>query len=993
MAERLRGWGLWAIWLDAPVVGLFAVASFTLRWLTHAHLNASINPDEYWYALFAQEYTAALRGEPSLARNLDSDSYHPLVPWLLGLAALLAPREADFVDLGRALQASFNGLVAPATYLLARSCALPRPTSFAAALLAMAVPVLWAEAGSLVPDNQAALLATLFLATLALGLRRRSLPLAVSAGLLLAAAVPTKEHLGLLLPAAAAWGAAGALALRQAEAAALWRWAAWAVGAACAGLLLSVLGWLPQLGFLDSALGGSGQTVGAAGYRPSLQGGDGMAGRMFWLIMAAGVHGQLSWSALSSALSPVGLPTLALASLGLATLADRSVLGVARASLAASLWRAGTAGLCALTLALLVAVAYRTWGAGGALLLLGTGALGLMTLVRPGRPNVLLSSLAAFALMGLLLHAVAGNVGAWFWAEARFLFPLHVGLVTLGAYGLQEVALGGHDALGRFKVGRPWWLPGAATAVVGCLLALLLTPLVERIGLALSGVSLAQDYSYASRDPRVAGPLRRASPWLRSTITGSHALLTSAPVQVNVIMGRGRQGLERTIGFPNLGVARDRYFRDEALRALRVDWLVLFPETSQAWAETYLWLRSRPYLRLDYEQPGPAGATELVVFRHLQRDQPPLDLSAEELARAARESIQRLSDAPLDSLLLRAAAGGSGFGVAWQDYRREGVPKIFFMPLDLGGRPTKGDVLAVDADAGAEDVSVAWDGSVFGLAWSERREARTELSFRRLSPSGEAVGPAVPLTAGFSTGVNVSSPALLWTGQAYALAYDRHESGGNFEVYFQGLDPSGHPTGPPRQVSQTTGASRTPGLAFDGAGFGLSWHETDGSGSAAYLQRLSGDGARLGGPIRLGRAAAERRNLAIAWAGDRYVVAWQAGQDQGSAVLFVAVPPSAAGQVSPRVVDPNAAPARGLAVASTGDQVSLAWHEGRPPRGLRLARLSPRGDLLVGPARADPDSSPGGAWPTLAWGGQRLLLAWSDQRWGWTEAVARVLQD
>lgn len=101
--------------------------------------------------------------------------------------------------------------------------------------------------------------------------------------------------------------------------------------------------------------------------------------------------------------------------------------------------------------------------------------------------------------------------------------------------------------------------------------------------------------------------------------------------------------------------------------------------------------------------------------------------------------------------------------------------------LDLTGEPIGNANQMNGASGDAIGGPSVWTGDRFGSIWSDRRDGNYEIYFNTFSPSGTKLGPDVRLTetSGFSI-----NPTLAWNGSSF-LAVWQDNSAGNFEVVGQ----------------------------------------------------------------------------------------------------------------------------------------------------------------------------------------------------------------
>lgn len=127
------------------------------------------------------------------------------------------------------------------------------------------------------------------------------------------------------------------------------------------------------------------------------------------------------------------------------------------------------------------------------------------------------------------------------------------------------------------------------------------------------------------------------------------------------------------------------------------------------------------------------------------------------------------------------AWNGSIFGLTWAD-NRSGQWEIYFQRLTAGGSPVGGNLAVTDVSVYANDPSIAWDASLFTLAWSDSRSGTSELFLVQITDAGMMLGTEMALT-----GHGASRPILAWTGSTHGIVYFDDESGAS-QIYFDIID-------------------------------------------------------------------------------------------------------------------------------------------------------------------------------------------------------------
>src|SRR5947209_12114738 len=153
------------------VLALTAVALLSRVYTTNS-LAGEPTPDEYLYAVNARDLARDWSGgQPMALEDLGLEGRSIVVE----SAALSLIMPWDPLTVGRTMQAFFNALCVPMTFVLGRQIGLARSAAFVGALLLMAVPEFQEDAGRFWTDSQATFLCLVYLSSLVAFIRRPAL--------------------------------------------------------------------------------------------------------------------------------------------------------------------------------------------------------------------------------------------------------------------------------------------------------------------------------------------------------------------------------------------------------------------------------------------------------------------------------------------------------------------------------------------------------------------------------------------------------------------------------------------------------------------------------------------------------------------------------------------------------------------------------------------------------------------------------------------------
>ena len=294
------------------------------------------------------------------------------------------------------------------------------------------------------------------------------------------------------------------------------------------------------------------------------------------------------------------------------------------------------------------------------------------------------------------------------------------------------------------------------------------------------------------------------------------------------------------------------------------------------------------------------------------------------------------------------AFDGTNYLAAWSDGRRGAwyVNDIYAGRVNGAGDILDQGGFAVSAPRnGQSRPAVAFGGANYLLAWTNCWPSGEDqfcvLYAARVTPDGDVLDPAgIPIHTTYpyySTG-----PAIVFDGTNYLVVW------ANGGIWATRVSQGGHVLDPGGIRISTGGIS--PAVAFDGTRFLVAWQDYR-SGYEfpdVYATRVRTDGTVVdSGGIAVAAADGAQKAPRIAFDGTNYLVAWQGGSFEPTAVCAARVTPQGA------VLDPT-----GIQIASAGREATPAvafsapdylvvWEDGRSSNSdVYAARVSPAGQVL-----------------------------------------------
>ncbi len=317
------------------------------------------------------------------------------------------------------------------------------------------------------------------------------------------------------------------------------------------------------------------------------------------------------------------------------------------------------------------------------------------------------------------------------------------------------------------------------------------------------------------------------------------------------------------------------------------------------------------------------------------------------------------------------AFGTAEFGLAWGD-DRSGTEQIHFARVATDGSAVGSDLAITTANGDSKGPAIAWSGTHFGIVWEDERDGNREIYFAAMSPDGTVATAATRVTDNNNSS---DAPSLAWNGSAYGVSWTDNREG-NDEIYFALLDTVGTVLAGPTAATNNAAKSDQSVLTWTGAEFGLSWTDDRDGDDEIFFARLNAAGVKQGGNTIVTATTTKAEQSSIAWTGTEFVLAWE-DERNGNGEIYAARIDDLGVVVNETRITTAVGNSRDAIVLSLGSQLGLAWSrgEGDDVYYIGLAQdLSPIApEIRTTTAASASDLS-------AAVGGDAMLLGWSDGR-------------
>ncbi len=231
---------------------------------------------------------------------------------------------------------------------------------------------------------------------------------------------------------------------------------------------------------------------------------------------------------------------------------------------------------------------------------------------------------------------------------------------------------------------------------------------------------------------------------------------------------------------------------------------------------------------------------------------------------------------------------GTHFGLAWEDERSgAGKEDVYFQKLDASGNKVGPEVQVTTDGARQMAPILKWNGTGFGVVWTDTRFTQREIYFRRLDANGAPVGAEVRVT---NDGADSAWPDLAWNGTDWATVWHDLRDG-NSEIYLAKISAAGVKTGNDLRITNSAGVSSYPSIDWNGFQYGVSWQDDRGSTkSAIWFAGLNAQGMKNGNDLKVSSGSGDSSFTTALWNGTTYAFAWRDDRDtpNGNTELYFA---------------------------------------------------------------------------------------------------------
>ena len=222
---------------------------------------------------------------------------------------------------------------------------------------------------------------------------------------------------------------------------------------------------------------------------------------------------------------------------------------------------------------------------------------------------------------------------------------------------------------------------------------------------------------------------------------------------------------------------------------------------------------------------------------------------------------------------------GKEYGLVWAQYVV--TPEIFFTRLAPDATVLMNPV-QISNGQNPQDPKISWNGTHYGVVWQGFSSTQT-IYFRRVAPLDVKNGTILELTP---AGAGSFNPAIAAGGTDWGVAFADYRNGFDSEIYFIRVNAAGSKVGTDTRVTNATGASAAPSIAWSGSEWAVTCEDYRSGDSEQWFGRVTAAGAKIGTDFRVTNATGTSQYGSLVWAGGKYALAYSDDRSAGEQEIY-----------------------------------------------------------------------------------------------------------
>jgi hypothetical protein len=270
------------------------------------------------------------------------------------------------------------------------------------------------------------------------------------------------------------------------------------------------------------------------------------------------------------------------------------------------------------------------------------------------------------------------------------------------------------------------------------------------------------------------------------------------------------------------------------------------------------------------------------------------------------------------------AVSGSVVHVVWDDYR-DGNYEIYYKRSIDSGVNWGADTRLTNNTAGSENPSIAVSGSIVHTVWTDDRNGRYEIYYKRSTDGGVTWGADTQLT-NYTGGSQF--PSIAVSGSiVHTVWWDF--SDGNAEIYYKRSTDGGVSWGTVTRLTNNNADSWFPSIAVSGSVVHTVWNDNRDGNAEIYYKRSTDGGVSWGTDTRLTNYTAGSLNPSIAVSGSIVHTVWQDSRDGNYEIYYKRSTDGGVNWGTDTRLTNNTAYSENPSIAVSGSIVQVVWEDNR----------------------------------------------------------------
>ncbi len=289
---------------------------------------------------------------------------------------------------------------------------------------------------------------------------------------------------------------------------------------------------------------------------------------------------------------------------------------------------------------------------------------------------------------------------------------------------------------------------------------------------------------------------------------------------------------------------------------------------------------------------------------------------------------------------------------------------------------------ASSADAKADTPKVVADGNNFYLIWKDRRNKTSynDLYMNRVDISGVALTNDILLT---DSDAKSYDPQIVIGNGGIAYTWDDSRTSLNSEIYFNFVDFNGVRAGNDKRVTNASGSSWYPSIAYNPVtgGYGITWMDSRDGNQEIYFAAVDNNGSTTITDINLTNNTSYSSRPQIVWNGSGYAIVFFDNRDGNNEIYFIKIGATGNILTAAKRITNDTVESTYPAMVWTGTEYGLAWIDrSLGTDEIFFVRLDTNGVIKGTATNISENDSFMSRYPSITFTGTQFGIVWQDSR-------------